>query len=403
MQNGDSNRLTNAELKLIARHLLDNDAENEVECKSDLEYEMECENDINDGISFSEHDSCSDQSVSDLEAQDNNCNKTCDDRLTDVEDSCVIDGPKYFGKKRRCHPDEWKRTKEKFARYTAKNLPIFPKCGHKGKPYQPYQCNSHLSMTDIKQFHKLFYSNRDKAAQDAFILCYCTGTPPKRSRTGKNESKIIKRSISILYTIPTKEGIKIPVCREAFLGVLDLKKDRIIRLIKKFKETGKQPIENRGGDRCSFKHINMPRRSITVDELIHNLVDYFNQEKQNNGPLIPLTAVHARVSDALKIDTKTISNALRRHQNQDENKENEPQRKSLKTKDMDERQKSEIRTTIYNMYINHEHVTLDTLLTKIKEREAEILKCWEQEKLYDFQVNPIIINPNDDTDTEDEV
>ncbi|KAK4875951.1 hypothetical protein RN001_012373 [Aquatica leii] len=112
----------------------------------------------------------------------------------------------------------------------------------------------------------------------------------------------------------------------------------------------------------------MPRRSITVDELIHNLVDYFNQEKQNNGPLIPLTAVHARVSDALKIDTKTISNALRRHQNQDENKENEPQQKSLKTKDMDERQKSEIRTTIYNMYINHEHVTLDTLLTKIKER-----------------------------------
>ncbi|KAK4882063.1 hypothetical protein RN001_005382 [Aquatica leii] len=115
----------------------------------------------------------------------------------------------------------------------------------------------------------------------------------------------------------------------------------------------------------------MPRRSITVDELIHNLVDYFNQEKQNNGPLIPLTAVHARVSDALKIDTKTISNALR-HQNQDENKENEPQRKSLKTKDMDERQKSEIRTTIYNMYINHEHVTLDTLLTKIKERAIHL-------------------------------
>ncbi|KAK4887437.1 hypothetical protein RN001_003708 [Aquatica leii] len=120
-----------------------------------------------------------------------------------------------------------------------------------------------------------------------------------------------------------------------------------------------------------LEHINMPRRSITVDELIHNLVDYFNQEKQNNGPLIPLTAVHARVSDALKIDTKTSSNALRRHQNQDENKENEPQRKSLKTKHMDERQKSEIRTTIYNMYINHEHVTLDTLLTKIKE---EVLK-----------------------------
>ncbi|KAK4885544.1 hypothetical protein RN001_001815 [Aquatica leii] len=107
----------------------------------------------------------------------------------------------------------------------------------------------------------------------------------------------------------------------------------------------------------------MPRRSITVDELIHNLVDYFNQEKQNNGPLIPLTAVHARVSDALKIDTKTISNALRRHQNQDENKENEPQRKSLKTKDMDERQKvkSVLQFTTY------------TLLTKIKERG--IVEC----------------------------
>ncbi|KAK4885763.1 hypothetical protein RN001_002034 [Aquatica leii] len=85
--------------------------------------------------------------------------------------------------------------------------------------------------------------------------------------------------------------------------------------------------DSRPNTKTNTDHINMPRRSITVDELIHNLVDYFNQEKQNNGPLIPLTAVHARVSDALKIDTKTISNALRRHQNQDENKENEPQRK----------------------------------------------------------------------------
>ncbi|KAF5300315.1 hypothetical protein FQA39_LY11172 [Lamprigera yunnana] len=88
------------------------------------------------------------------------------------------------------------------------------------------------------------------------------------------------------------------------------------------------------------KHINMPPRSITVDESIHNLVEYFNKEKQNNGPLTPLTAVHARISDALKIDTKTISNALRRHQNQEENKENEPRQKSLKTKDMDQQQKS---------------------------------------------------------------
>ncbi|KAF5281705.1 hypothetical protein FQA39_LY17726 [Lamprigera yunnana] len=120
-------------------------------------------------------------------------------------------------------------------------------------------------------------------------------------------------------------------------------------------------------------HINMPRRSITVDESIHNLVEYFNKEKQNNGPLTPLTAVHARVSDALKIDTKTMSNALRRHQNQEENKETEPRQKSLKTKNMDQQQKSEIRNTIYNMYINHEHVTLDTLLTKMKERALIIV------------------------------
>ncbi|KAK4882618.1 hypothetical protein RN001_005937 [Aquatica leii] len=46
---GDFNRLTDAELKLIAEHLLDNDAENEVECKIDLEDEMKCEdNYIND-------------------------------------------------------------------------------------------------------------------------------------------------------------------------------------------------------------------------------------------------------------------------------------------------------------------------------------------------------------------
>ncbi|KAF5287147.1 hypothetical protein FQA39_LY16025 [Lamprigera yunnana] len=94
----------------------------------------------------------------------------------------------------------------------------------------------------------------------------------------------------------------------------------------------------------------MPHRSITVDESIHNLMEYFNKEKQNNGPLTPLTAVHARVSDALKIDTKTISNALR-HQNQEENKENEPPQKSLKTKDMDQQQKSEIQYIVAMLFV----------------------------------------------------
>nr|CAI5837443.1 unnamed protein product [Callosobruchus analis] len=82
-------------------------------------------------------------------------------------------------------------------------------------------------MNDIKHFHQKFYASKKKADQDAFILSYCSGTTPARRRTGSGLNK--SKTISLSFKVRKRDGKLVKVCREAFLGIIGLKKDRTLR------------------------------------------------------------------------------------------------------------------------------------------------------------------------------
>lgn len=56
----------------------------------------------------------------------------------------------------------------------------------------------------------------------------------------------------------------------------------------------------------------MPKRGQTLKsgahELIIKLQDYFERERQNGGPLVPVEQVQERVSQALGVSKRTITN-----------------------------------------------------------------------------------------------
>ncbi|KAJ8911803.1 hypothetical protein NQ315_014227 [Exocentrus adspersus] len=66
------------------------------------------------------------------------------------------------------------------------------------------------------------------------------------------------------------------------------------------------PVDN--GYKVETFRSNMPKPfSRQAKELISNLIDYFEAERDNGGPLIPLAAVRERVSQALlKINVSTV-------------------------------------------------------------------------------------------------
>ncbi|XP_050306920.1 uncharacterized protein LOC126743744 [Anthonomus grandis grandis] len=204
-------------------------------------------------------------------------------------------------RKRSFQPQEWKREKAKVARYSPKSLPEFPKCGHR-ESNGPFLC-WHLTMNDMKEFHRSFYSSKKKADQDAFLLSYCSGSTPARKRSrGHAASK--PKAVSLTYKVRQQDGKAVQVCREAFLGILGVKKDRILRLVKKFINTGTAPKENRG---CSCDvHVivvfvlwgkTMTKREIKILDLA-TLTRYSVRSK--------LDEVTVRATDSLKVQAKTM-------------------------------------------------------------------------------------------------
>lgn len=114
-----------------------------------------------------------------------------------------------------------------------------------------YQC-ARLKMADISAFHDNFYASRAKLTQDAFILKYCSGNNIKRRRPHQNSRF---RNMSVKYTMKLKlSGEIIPVCKNTFLRSLNLSKHRVEGVLRRFKETGLMPVENRGGDRTGGKN-----------------------------------------------------------------------------------------------------------------------------------------------------
>ncbi|KAK4881177.1 hypothetical protein RN001_004496 [Aquatica leii] len=75
-------------------------------------------------------------------------------------------------------------------------------------------------------------------------------------------------------------------------------------------------------------------------QMVVNLLVYFQQEKDNGGPLIPLTSVQERIKSEHKLNLVLSSPGKKRS------------RKKSKTVDLPASSKMTIRNTLYKMYTN---------------------------------------------------
>lgn len=142
-----------------------------------------------------------------------------------------------------------------FSRYSASRPAKAPSCNHKTGAFQ---CTL-LTQRDIKHFYAVFHSIPKKLIQDAFILKYTAASIPKRqNKTTAGNKTPRKKNISIQYFVKRatrQPGMKsvLPVCRQTFLGILQVSKDRVGLACKRHLETGLPPTEKRGGDTRSKK------------------------------------------------------------------------------------------------------------------------------------------------------
>ncbi|CAH2003276.1 unnamed protein product [Acanthoscelides obtectus] len=111
--------------------------------------------------------------------------------------------------------------------------------------------------------------------------------------------------------------------------------------------------------------------------LVLSLLNYFQQEKDNGGPLLPLLAVQERVAQALSISLSTITRIQRRLSSNDNvlrSPGKKRPRKKSKTTDLSDAVRHNIRDTVYQMYSEsndneQKHVTIANLNKTLKEKE----------------------------------
>ncbi|KAL1492343.1 hypothetical protein ABEB36_010604 [Hypothenemus hampei] len=105
-------------------------------------------------------------------------------------------------------------------------------------------------------------------------------------------------------------------------------------------------------------------------KLVASLLNYFEIEKENNGPLIPISAVRQRDADALNLSINTVSKIS---QDLTNNRVlSSPKKKRSYAKRVTDTEKldvSVIRNTIYEMYEKKQHITLLFLLKVVKDRQ----------------------------------
>lgn len=143
-----------------------------------------------------------------------------------------------------------------YFRYHPKQLPEFPECGHNSKSYQ---C-SILTMSEIKKFHQAFYRKPTKLVQDTFILKFCSIGEKKRIRNPNSKKN---RTVAISYFVQRENKRVVPVCKSAFLKILNITKHRVEGVMKRFYEKSEMPTEHRGGDHTSQK--NADRRQAVIE------------------------------------------------------------------------------------------------------------------------------------------
>lgn len=117
----------------------------------------------------------------------------------------------------------------------------------------------------------------------------------------------------------------------------------------------------------------MPGKQLNSQsqELVLKLLHYFEMEKENGGPLVPINCVQERVSEALGISLSTVSR-IKHKSNRCEGSipAKKPRNcRKPKTSDLDEPIKMEVRNTVYNMYKQKKHVTLCSLREELEAKE----------------------------------
>lgn len=114
-------------------------------------------------------------------------------------------------------------------------------------------------MADILQFHKAFFKSVNKIDQDNFIIKFCSVYTPKRPNPNLHDSR---KTLTFKYFIrKAKDGEMVSVCRETFLNVLGIKRDRVQGVLTRhFRTNGQTAKENRGGDHKSDKNIDRRRK-----------------------------------------------------------------------------------------------------------------------------------------------
>lgn len=105
-----------------------------------------------------------------------------------------------------------------------------------------------------------------------------------------------------------------------------------------------------------------------LDDFVLKLLNYFSLEKQNNGPLLPVTAVHERVCDALQISRSTLARVLKRKENPISVNTHGLVGKG-KFQNLSNFTKDAIRRTIYQMHEKKYHVTLKSLQQILEEKD----------------------------------
>lgn len=133
----------------------------------------------------------------------------------------------------------------------------------------------------------------------------------------------------------------------------------------------------------------MPKRAkktvLTTEcrQFVIRLRDYFERESQNNGPLLPVSHVRQRVSDALGISlctvtqiTKEIYGASSSAPDQDceivEKKTSTPNKKRMRIAPIvgiDDFQAASIRNHIYGYYSRNEYPTMKKMVDSLKEAD----------------------------------
>jgi transposase len=105
-------------------------------------------------------------------------------------------------------------------------------------------------------------------------------------------------------------------------------------------------------------------------QLVVNLIEYFEKEKENMAPLLPLSSVLQRVADALKIAPRTVSTIKSRHA--EDPILRTPNKKRQRVKqciDIDDNIKHEVRNVLYDMCAKKQNITVTTIYQTLKKQQ----------------------------------